>query len=104
MRPGHPRLWTRGCPQLRAPTHWRIETNTLNQETEMMFKLLVRFVNETGEWTPWDAMTEYEYDGGGEFPPINEDWPQKTLWIKINANKVQDLLNPPAIEAEIGPD
>ncbi len=67
-------------------------------------RILVRFVSETGQWQPWDCMTELEWDGGGDFPKLDEDWPQRTLWIRFSQDDVDKILNRDEVEGTVIPD
>jgi len=64
-------------------------------------RFLIRFANEEGNWIPWDVMTEYNYDGGADFPDLEEGWETRNLWVSVPDKDVDKALNTPDLEGKV---
>ena len=68
----------------------------------MKDRILLRYARENGgRWYLWFAMSETDWEGGKEFPEIEDNFETSDVWITVDNDEIQRLLDPPEVTADI---
>lgn len=65
-------------------------------------RVLLRYARDPGgRWFLWFGMSEPTWDGGEDFPKIEESMEIADVWVSVDNNEIQKALCKPELEATI---